>query len=91
MGGGRGILTCISTAAITGIGTALTNAKRIVPKSSFFIFIKSLLVCESTRFVLPDPVAHLVAHAGLVKGNDISCPFRGFTLMLQKKPPNGHG
>jgi hypothetical protein len=37
MGGGREILTLISTAAIIGIGTAITNAKSIVPKSKVFI------------------------------------------------------
>jgi hypothetical protein len=35
MGGGRAILT--STLAIDGIGTTITNAKSIVPKSNFFI------------------------------------------------------
>jgi hypothetical protein len=37
MGGGRGIPMCISTAAIVGIGTTITNAKSIVLKSNFFI------------------------------------------------------
>jgi hypothetical protein len=38
MGGGRGKLMRISTAAIVGIGTTTTNAKSTVPKSNFFIF-----------------------------------------------------
>jgi hypothetical protein len=40
--GGRGILTCISTLAIVGIGTTMTNAKSTVPKSIFFIFFPSI-------------------------------------------------
>jgi hypothetical protein len=36
-GGGRGIPMCISMPDIVGIGNAITNAKSIVPKSSFFI------------------------------------------------------
>jgi hypothetical protein len=47
MGGGRGILTCISTPAIVGIGTTITNAKSIVPKSNFFIFLPPLLGLDS--------------------------------------------
>ena len=39
MGGGKQILTFILTCAVIGIGTTLTNAKRIVPKSSFFILL----------------------------------------------------
>jgi hypothetical protein len=42
MGGGRGILMCISTPAIVGIGTTITNAKSIVPKSNFFILLPPL-------------------------------------------------
>jgi hypothetical protein len=38
MGGGRGILTFISTLAIVEVGAVITNAKSIVPKSNFFIF-----------------------------------------------------
>jgi hypothetical protein len=34
---------CISTAAIVGIGTTITNAKSIVPKSIFFILLPPLL------------------------------------------------
>jgi hypothetical protein len=30
---------CISTAAIVGIGTAITNASKIVPKINFLIFL----------------------------------------------------
>jgi hypothetical protein len=30
---------CMSTAAIVGIGTTITNAKSIVPKSNFFIVL----------------------------------------------------
>ena len=39
MGGGRPILTFIRTCAMVGIGTTLTNAKRIIPKSNLFIFL----------------------------------------------------
>jgi hypothetical protein len=42
MGGGRGILMCIFTSAIVGIGTTITNAKSIVPKSNFFILLPPL-------------------------------------------------
>jgi len=45
-GGGRGIPMCISTAAIVGIGTAITNAKSIVPKSSLFILLPPILIKE---------------------------------------------
>ena len=38
-GGGRGNPICISTAAIVLIGKTLINAKRIVPKSNFFIWL----------------------------------------------------
>jgi hypothetical protein len=38
MGGGREIPILIFTAAIVGIGTTITSAKSIVPKSNFFIF-----------------------------------------------------
>jgi hypothetical protein len=39
MGGGREIPILISTPAIVGIGTTIDNAKRIVPKSNFFIVL----------------------------------------------------
>jgi hypothetical protein len=39
MGGGRGKLMRISTRAIVGIGTTITNAKNIVSKSNFFILL----------------------------------------------------
>jgi len=42
MGGGRGKLMCISTSAIVGIGTTITNAKSIVPKRYFFILLPPL-------------------------------------------------
>jgi hypothetical protein len=45
MGGGSGIPMCISIAAIVGIGTTVTNAKSIVPKSNFFI-LPSILIRE---------------------------------------------
>jgi len=38
MGGGRENPILISIPAIVGIGTIITNAKRIDPKSNFFIF-----------------------------------------------------
>jgi hypothetical protein len=44
MGGGRGIPMCISIAAIVGIGTTITNAKSIVPKSSLFILLPPILI-----------------------------------------------
>jgi len=42
MGGGRPILTFIFTAAGVGTGRTITNAKRIVPKSNFFIVLPPL-------------------------------------------------
>jgi len=44
MGGGRGIPILISTPAIVGIGTTITNAKSIVPKSNFFILLPPILI-----------------------------------------------
>ena len=41
MGGGREILTLISTAAIVRIGMTIANAKSIVPKSDPFNFAAS--------------------------------------------------
>jgi hypothetical protein len=43
-GGGRGIPMCISTAAIVGIGTTITDANSIVPKSNFFILLPPVLI-----------------------------------------------
>jgi hypothetical protein len=43
-GGGRGNPMCISTAAIAGIGMTITNAKSIVPKSSFLILLPPILI-----------------------------------------------
>jgi len=40
--GGREIPILISTPAIVMIGKPLTNAKRIVPKSNFFILLPPL-------------------------------------------------
>jgi hypothetical protein len=42
MGGGREIPILISTAAIVGIGTPITNAKSIVPKSNLLILLPLL-------------------------------------------------
>jgi hypothetical protein len=44
MGGGRGIPMCISIAAIVGMGSAMTNAKKIVPQSNFFILLPPLSI-----------------------------------------------
>jgi hypothetical protein len=44
MGGGREIPIPISTCAIAGTGTTIANAKRIVPKSNFFILLTPNLV-----------------------------------------------
>jgi hypothetical protein len=44
MGGGRGNPICISTAAIVLIGKTLINAKKIVPKSNFFILLPPILI-----------------------------------------------
>jgi hypothetical protein len=44
MGGGRGIPMCISIAAIVGIGTTMTNANNMVPKSNFFILLPPILI-----------------------------------------------
>jgi hypothetical protein len=46
MGGGRGILMCISTAAIVGVGTTIINANSIVPKSNFFILLPPVLITK---------------------------------------------
>jgi hypothetical protein len=47
MGGGREIPTLISTDAIVMIGNTLTNAKRIIPKSNFFILLPPLSVIHA--------------------------------------------
>jgi hypothetical protein len=44
MGGGRGKLMRISTAAIVLFGKTLINAKRIVTKSNFFILLPPILI-----------------------------------------------
>jgi 4-diphosphocytidyl-2C-methyl-D-erythritol kinase len=49
MGGGRAMLTLMFTAAIVGIGTTLTNAKSIVPKSNFFILLPPC--CSNSAWV----------------------------------------
>jgi hypothetical protein len=41
-GSGREIPIFISTSAIVIVGKTLTNAKRIVPKSNFFILLPPL-------------------------------------------------
>jgi hypothetical protein len=46
MAGGRGILMCISTAAVVGIGMTITNAKSIVPKRNFFILLPPNLIIK---------------------------------------------
>jgi len=46
MGGGRGIPTLISTAAIVIIGRTQTKAKTIVGKSNFFILLSPILIKE---------------------------------------------
>jgi hypothetical protein len=43
-GGGRGIPMCISTSAIVEIGTTITNAKSVVPRSSFFMLLPPILI-----------------------------------------------
>lgn len=43
MGGGRAILTFISTLAIVGIGTPSNNGKSNVPRNNFFILVFSAL------------------------------------------------
>jgi hypothetical protein len=37
MGGGRGMPICMVIPAIVGLGTEIANAKKIAPKSNFFI------------------------------------------------------
>jgi hypothetical protein len=49
MGGGRGILMLTFTSANVGIGTTIANAKRIVHKNSFFIFLPPYLVFRLVR------------------------------------------
>jgi hypothetical protein len=39
MGGGSAMLIPTSTLAIAGLGNTITNAKSIVAKNNFFIFI----------------------------------------------------
>ena len=45
-GSGREIPIFISTSAIVIVGKTLTNAKRIVPKSNFFILLPPLPFSE---------------------------------------------
>ena len=47
MGGGRGIPICTDTCAIVGIGTEITNAKTIAPKSNFFILLPPLSIPDA--------------------------------------------
>jgi hypothetical protein len=60
MGGGKPILTLISTSAFVGIGPAITNAKSIVPKNNFFIskllsmFLRICLVKPRSINTLPE-------------------------------------
>jgi hypothetical protein len=49
MGGGRGKLMCTSTPAIVEVGTVITNAKKIVPKSNFFILLPPLSFSDARR------------------------------------------
>lgn len=49
MGGGKEMPIFISTLAIVEMGTAITNTKRIVPKSNFFILC---LRCPSPIILL---------------------------------------
>jgi hypothetical protein len=51
MGGGRGKPMLIFTSAIVGRGTTIANAKRIVPKSSFFILLPPFCFHQETTFV----------------------------------------
>jgi hypothetical protein len=60
------------------------NTGTTTRNSIFFIFINSLLVYESMVFVLPCPVAHLLARACLVTEDDIPCPSPGFASDLPK-------
>jgi hypothetical protein len=46
MGGGREIPILTFTPAIVGIGTTITNAKNIVPKSNFFILLPPLYISK---------------------------------------------
>jgi len=59
-GGGRGIPMCISTADIVGIGTTITNAKSVVPKSSFFIFFPPILENGLLSHTFPEILHHPV-------------------------------
>jgi len=47
MGGGSEIPIPIFTPAIVGIGTTIANAKRIVPKSNFFILLPPLSIADA--------------------------------------------
>jgi hypothetical protein len=57
MGGGRGNAILISTPAIVGIGTTITNTKSIVPKANLFILLSPDLVLirapSSSAFFIP--------------------------------------
>jgi hypothetical protein len=59
MGGGRGILMCISTAAIVGIGMTITNAKSIAQKSNLFILFPPILKWPSVLCIFRT-LQHLV-------------------------------
>ena len=67
MSGGRGMLTCISTAAIVGIGNTKTNAKSNVPQSAFFILSPpyTSLFCLPLAF----PVSHNQQHDAVHERN----------------------
>ena len=47
MGGGKEIPIPIFTLAIVGIGVKIAKAKRIVPKSSFFILLPPLFIIDA--------------------------------------------
>lgn len=46
MGGGRGIPILMFTSAIVGLGTTISSARSIVPRSIFFIFMPPLSVSK---------------------------------------------
>lgn len=54
MGGGREIPILMSTAAIAGIGTTITNANRIVPTSNLFILLPPFSMVLDRQEPAPD-------------------------------------
>jgi hypothetical protein len=74
MAGGREIPILISTAAIAGTGTTITNADRIVPKSNLFILLPPFSI---TTYLLK----HLPGQDLLARHP--TCPYNVFNDLLK--------